>query len=410
MNKSMPLLDSTAPSERIISIDVLRGFAVLGILIMNIQSFSMISAAYINPAAYGDLTGINKWVWILSHLLASEKFMSIFSMLFGAGIIIFSTRAVEKGRKAGPLHYRRNMWLLLFGLAHAYLIWYGDILTQYALCAFLAYLFRKLRPVKLVIIGSVFFLVPFVLYLFMGFSIQYWPPEAYDQNMQSWYPAMESIRNELASMRGNWLEQMEQRIPGAIFMQTFFFAIYSFWRVMAMMLLGMALYKWGVLSAERSKAFYTRMILIGLLVGWSIVSIGIWKNFEAGWKMDYSMFTGSLFNYMGSLAVALGYIGLVMLVCKSKFLEYAKRVLSAVGKMAFTNYILMSILATLIFYGHGLGLYGHVERGGQALFVIGIWVVILIISPIWLKYYRYGPLEWLWRTLTYWHRQKFARD
>ncbi len=405
----MPLLDSTAPSERIISIDVLRGFAVLGILIMNIQSFSMINAAYINPTAYGDLTGINKWVWILSHLLASEKFMSIFSMLFGAGIIIFSSRAVEKGRKAGPLHYRRNMWLLLFGLAHAYLIWYGDILTQYALCSFLAYLFRKLKPIKLVIIGSVFFMVPFVLYLFMGYTIQYWPPEAYNQNMQSWMPAMESIRNELASVRGSWLEQMEQRIPGAIFMQTFFFAIYSFWRVMAMMLLGMALYKWGVLSAKRSKAFYTRMILIGLLVGWSIVSIGIWKNFEAGWKMDYSMFTGSQYNYIGSLAVALGYIGLIMLICKSNILEAVKRVLSAVGKMAFTNYILMSILATLIFYGHGLGLYGHVERGGQALFVIGIWIIILIISPVWLKYYRYGPLEWLWRTLTYWHRQKFVR-
>ena len=405
----MPLLDSTAPSERIISIDVLRGFAVLGILIMNIQSFSMINAAYINPTAYGDLTGINKWVWILSHLLASEKFMSIFSMLFGAGIIIFSSRAVEKGRKAGPLHYRRNMWLLLFGLAHAYLIWYGDILTQYALCSFLAYLFRKLKPIKLVIIGSVFFMVPFVLYLFMGYTIQYWPPEAYNQNMQSWMPAMESIRNELASMRGSWLEQMEQRIPGAIFMQTFFFAIYSFWRVMAMMLLGMALYKWGVLSAKRSKAFYTRMILIGLLVGWSIVSIGIWKNFEAGWKMDYSMFTGSQFNYIGSLAVALGYIGLIMLICKSNILEAVKRVLSAVGKMAFTNYILMSILATLIFYGHGFGLYGHVERGGQTLFVIGIWIIILIISPVWLNYYRYGPLEWLWRTLTYWHRQKFAR-
>lgn len=405
----MPLLDSTAPSERIISIDVLRGFAVLGILIMNIQSFSMINAAYINPTAFGDLNGINKWVWILSHLLASEKFMSIFSMLFGAGIIIFSSRAVEKGRKAGPLHYRRNMWLLLFGLAHAYLIWYGDILTQYALCSFLAYLFRKLKPIKLVIIGSVFFLVPFVLYLFMGYTIQYWPPEAYNQNMQSWMPAMESIRNELASMRGSWLEQMEQRIPGSIFMQTFFFAIYSFWRVMAMMLLGMALYKWGVLSAKRSKTFYTRMVLIGLLVGWSLVSIGIWKNFETGWKMDYSMFTGSQFNYIGSLAVAFGYIGLIMLICKSNILEAVKRVLSAVGKMAFTNYILMSILATLIFYGHGLGLYGHIDRGGQALFVIGIWIIILIISPVWLKYYRYGPLEWLWRTLTYWHRQKFAR-
>jgi len=108
------------PAERIISLDVLRGFAILGILIMNVQSFSMIMASYINPSAFGDLTGLNRVVWTLSHVLADEKFMSIFSMLFGAGILMIAGRAEDKGLKAGSVHYRRSLWLILFGLMHAW--------------------------------------------------------------------------------------------------------------------------------------------------------------------------------------------------------------------------------------------------------------------------------------------------
>jgi uncharacterized protein len=123
----------TVSANRIISLDILRGVAVLGILIMNIQSFSMPSAAYINPTAYGDLTGLNKWIWILSHLLASEKFMSIFSMLFGAGVVLFTGNAESRGSNSAALHYRRMGWLLLFGFIHAYLLWYGDILVSYSI-------------------------------------------------------------------------------------------------------------------------------------------------------------------------------------------------------------------------------------------------------------------------------------
>ncbi|MBL6949640.1 MAG: DUF418 domain-containing protein, partial [Bacteroidales bacterium] len=256
---TLEVANPTLPSKRILSIDVLRGIAVLGILIMNIQHFSMIGAAYINPDAFGDLTGINKWVWVLSDLLSSGKFMSIFSILFGAGIILFTTHAVEKGRRAGRLHYRRNFWLLVFGLLHAYLIWYGDILVAYSLCAFLAFLFRKMKPVKLVIIGAIFFIVPFLLYLMFGLTIQYWPQESIDQNMQSWMPAIEKVQQEINSMQGNWIEQMDVKVPGAIFLQTFLFFINVFWRVMGLMLFGMALYKWGVLSATRTKKYYLRL-------------------------------------------------------------------------------------------------------------------------------------------------------
>lgn len=407
---TLEVANPTLPSKRILSIDVLRGIAVLGILIMNIQHFSMIGAAYINPDAFGDLTGINKWVWVLSDLLSSGKFMSIFSILFGAGIILFTTHAVEKGRRAGRLHYRRNFWLLVFGLLHAYLIWYGDILVAYSLCAFLAFLFRKMKPVKLVIIGAIFFIVPFLLYLMFGLTIQYWPQESIDQNMQSWMPAIEKVQQEINSMQGNWIEQMDVKVPGAIFLQTFLFFINVFWRVMGLMLFGMALYKWGVLSATRTKKYYLRLIRLSLIPGMLVVGWGIQQNFKAEWEMAFSMFTGSLFNYVGSVGVSLGYIGIVMLICKSATWQRFKHVFSSVGKMAFSNYILTSIICSFIFYGHGFALFGEVQRWIQILIVPGIWIILILFSLFWLRYYYYGPLEWLWRVLTYWHRQPMKRN
>lgn len=405
MNSTKVPIYSTVPDKRIISIDVLRGIAVLGILIMNIQSFSMIGAAYINPTAYGDLTGLNKWVWIISHIFASEKFMSIFSILFGAGIILFTDRAIEKGRKASAFHYRRMFWLLVFGMLHAYLIWYGDILVNYALCGMLVYLFRKMSPKTLMIYASLFFVVPIIFSVASGLTIQYWPAESYNQNMQSWLPDAEKISHDLAAMQGSWIQQMDVRVPSTIFMQTFLFFWSTLWRVTSMILLGMALYKWGVLSARRSDLFYLRMTLIGLAVGYGIIGAGIFENFAKDWSMDYSMFLGSLYNYVGSVLVALGYIGFVMLICKAAQFIRLKKLFASVGKMAFTNYILMSLLGMFIFYGNGLGLFGHVERSVQILIVIAIWIFILIISPLWLKKFWYGPLEWLWRVLSYWRKQ-----
>lgn len=409
MNYAKINIIATSPEERILSIDLLRGFAVLGILIMNIQNFSMIGAAYINPAAFGDLNGINKWVWIFSHVFADSKFMSIFSMLFGVGIIIFSERALEKGRRAGPLHYRRNFWLLIFGMIHAYLIWSGDILVAYSLCAFLAFVFRKLKPKTLLISSILFFIIPIVFTLGSGMTIEHWPEESYNQNMQSWVPDAEKVDSEIKAYQGNFLEHMEQRVPSTVFMQTFLFFWQTFWRVMSMMLLGMALYKLGIISASKSRLFYLKMALISLAIGYFLSASGIVMNYRHNWSMEFSMFAGNMYNYIGSVASALGYIALVMLLAKSVKFVKLKTIVSSVGKMAFTNYILMSIIATFIFYGHGLGLFGKVERTDQILIVLAIWIILLVVSPLWLKKYQYGPLEWLWRVLTYRQKQPMKR-
>lgn len=389
------------PSKRILSLDLLRGVAVLGILIMNIQSFSMPTAAYINPSAYGDLTGINKWVWILSHILASQKFISIFSILFGAGVILFTEKALAKGLNCAALHYRRMFWLLVFGLLHGYLLWHGDILFTYSLCGMLLFLFRKLPPQKLVRIGLGFFLVPVALDSLIAFSMPNWSEAAIHSTMESWKMGDIALQEYLNAYRGSWLDQMQIRIPETLFMQTQWFFMNTFWRVMAMMLLGMALFKWKVLSAELSKSSYLRFSLLGLSLGFLLSITGVILNFKKGWSVEFSMFIGNQFNYVGSVATALGYMGLVMLIDKSKGMRGIKRSISAVGRMAFTNYILMTLIGTFLFYGNGLGLFGSMERKVQALVVMGVWSLLLVLSPLWLKHFRFGPLEALWRSLTY---------
>jgi uncharacterized protein len=223
--------------------------------------------------------------------------------------------------------------------------------------------------------------------------------------MASWKPGAEQVAEELASFRGGLAEQMPHRIRSSLNFQTFVFLIWTGWRAGGLMLMGMALYKWGVLTAQRSRKFYLAMTGIGLGVGWPVVIIGIVQNFAEGWSLEYAMFLGSQYNYWGSLLAALGYIGLVMLVSKSVTSEKRNSPLAAVGRMALTNYLVQTLICTLLFYGHGLGLFGQVERVTQLLIVIGIWALQLIVSPVWLRHFRFGPVEWLWRSLTYWKLQ-----
>jgi uncharacterized protein len=394
-----------APAERITAIDALRGFAILGILIMNIQSFSMISAAYINPTAFGDLSGLNRWVWMLSHIFADEKFMTIFAMLFGAGILILTGRIEAGGHNPKPVHFRRNLWLIVIGLLHAYLLWMGDILVSYGVSALIAYAGRKAPVRKLLTAGIIILAVPSLLGIMFGSSMQFWPPDAVENTMRSWLPSQEAVDTELAAYRGAWLDQMTQRVPTAVMMQTFIFLIRQGWRALGLMLLGMVAYRRGLLSAALSTGSYLKLMLLGFGVGLPLIAVGVVRNFAAGWSIYYSMFIGDQFNYWGSLGVSLGYISLVMLACKANALSRLVKALASVGRMALTNYLVQTFVFTFIFYGHGLGLFGRVERTGQILMVFGMWAVQIAISPVYMRYFRFGPFEWLWRSLTYMRRQ-----
>jgi uncharacterized protein len=391
--------EPVAQADRIVALDVLRGFAVLGILVMNIQAFSMPSAAYPNPDAYGVLTGIDGAVWILSHVLTDQKFMSIFAMLFGAGICLFAERAQAKGASATVLHYRRTLILLAIGIAHGYLLFYGEILTQYSLCALWAFAFRNKSPRTLVIVAAVLVAIPTAISLLVGVTIPSMPEEARQGMSAGWAPPPHEIAATVEGMRGSFLEQLATRAKTTFMLQTLVFLVALAWRITAMMLLGMALYKTGVITGIRDVAWYRRVAAIGLPLGLALSAWGVYENFAHEWSIEFSMFFGSIPNYWASIPVALGYIALVMIAIREHRLVPLQHRLAAVGQLAFTNYIAHSVLCWLVF--NVLGLYGEVTRWQQLLFVLAIWALQLWYSPLWLARYRMGPLEWLWRSATY---------
>ncbi len=397
---------------RIASLDVLRGFALLGILVMNIQLFSMPAAAYQNPTAFGDLTGINLGVWTFAHVFFSQKFLSLFSMLFGAGVCLFADRIEARGGRPAGWHYRRMGWLLAFGLAHAYLLWAGDILVTYAICGCLVYLLRRRRPRTLLVAGLASLTVT-SLFLVAGgtaLTLPEVPDEAISEVERGWKPDAPQLEAEIAAYRGGWSEQQPVRAEEALGIHLGLLPFFAIWFCGGLMCIGMALYKWGVLSAAKDDRFYRRLAAIGLLTGLPLAAFGMWWNFAGGWAWQRSMFFGTLFNSWGCIPVALGYLGLVMLAVRRGFLPGLQARLAAVGRMAFTNYLLQTVLCTTIFYGHGLGLFGSAERYQQLLIVFAVWALQLWLSPIWVRRYSYGPLEWLWRTLTYGRLPRITRN
>ena len=384
--------------NRIHSLDLLRGFAVLGILILNITSFSQVNMAYMNPKIGAGLEGYNQYFHAFNYIFADTRFMSIFSILFGAGVVLFTQRIEAKGKRVNTLHYKRMFWLLVFGLIHAYFIWAGDILVAYAICGCLVFFFRKKSIRKLFMLAVILFLVPIILNFMTYYGI---PTAELDSTFAFFYPSAEEIASQTQAMRGSYLKQMPLRVDDAIQIQTIGFIIEMFWRSCAMMFLGMILYRRGILSAEKSTVYYRKLMWVGFIPGLILSGIGLSQAYDFEWNAGYIMNIGANYKFVSGLFMALGYIGLVIWCYKKGILKKFQNRLQATGRMAFTNYIGMSVICTLIFNGHGLGLFGMFDRLQQFLIVISVWVLILILSPLVLKNYRFGPLEWLWRKLTY---------
>lgn len=408
---SKPATGSTPvqESERIDALDVLRGFAVLGILTMNIGGFSMPEAAYFDPTAWGSLTGANGWVWRLTHLFADLKFMAIFSMLFGAGIVLMSDRQRSKGKSAKGLHFKRMFWLLLFGLAHAHLIWYGDVLAWYAVVGSVVFFMRNRRPRTLLIAGGTMLVLGWGIMGSAGLSWSSWPESDRAETLAQLKPPMEVKEAQVEVYRSGWLEQLPHRSASATAMETETLATWAFWRVSGLMMLGMGLFKLGVFSATASRRTYYTLLGLAAVVGLPLVGYGMRWQFANGWEAPGYFFTGGLFNYAGSPFVALGWVSVVMLIIQSGALRGITDRLAAAGRMAFTNYITQSLICTFIFYGHGLGLFGSVDRIGQAGIVLAVWALQLAWSPWWLARFHYGPLEWAWRSLVYGRAQRLRR-
>jgi len=392
------LTQPVALNERLNNIDVIRGVAILGILLMNIQVFSMIFSAYSNPNSFGDLSGNNFIVYYLSHIFADQKFMTIFSVLFGVGIVLMADNIERKGGSPGRIHYKRMCILALFGMLHAYLLWFGDILFPYALAGMIAYTARKKSPKFLFITAFVLLALYSLIMILGGLSLPYWEAEELQLMQAMWTPTNELITKDNLANLGSWIDQSEQRNFMASKTQSNI--LFYLPRIIGLMMIGMALFKLDFFGKRYENKTLMLTGLIAFIISLALIIYGNKQNFAGGWSLD-SMFTGAQFNYWGSILMAYSYLCFLIMFCRTNVLSALKQVLANVGRMALTNYLSQSFICGFIFYGWGLGLYGSFERLEQLFVVFAVWSFQLVFSTLWMSRFQFGPVEWLWRTMTY---------
>lgn len=426
----MELCAPVRQEDRIASMDVVRGFALLGILLLNIVSFGLPFAAYMNPTIYGEHTAVDRTVWVIAQTLFDGKFRCLFSLLFGAGTVLLLERAERRGAgiAAADIYYRRTMWLILFGLLHAHLIWYGDILYSYGVVGLLLFPLRNLSAKALLIAGGVLMLIHSLNGAGAGIGIGELqtkareaaaapaPDAAQRKALTEWKaveemfaPSAEEVEREVQIHRSGWLANLPLRSANAVVLEFTMFFQFFFLDVLSMLVLGMGLAKAGVFDGSRSAGFYLVMALVGFVIG---VPLNYWatRAWEAsGFAIpEYFLYIGSTAD-LGRLAVCLGYAGLCVLAVKRGW-----RILvfpfAAVGRTALSNYLLTSILCTWFFNGYGFGYFGKLSRADLYWVVLAVWTINLTLSPLWLRAFHYGPAEWIWRSLTHWEKQPFRRS
>jgi uncharacterized protein len=423
MNQLSSSLIPVQESERITSLDVMRGIVLFGILLMNINGFGL-AHAYGDPTVAGGSTGLNLYTWITTNMFFEGTMRGLFSLLFGVGMFIFLDRLVKRGAgiNAADIFFRRILWMLVFGLIHGYLLlWTGEILYSYALMGFLVYSFRHLAPKKLFIaaavlisIGTIWSYADYQSDKKMLANVALAAKNkaegtALTKEQKEASTSWEKIQEERSpqaiaeynnSMRKGYLHLVPFLAPRNLKTDTYWTYRYDPWDVLSMMLIGIALYKLNILSAQRSFKFYLVMMLVGYLVGLSVNYYEVKTILDA--NFSFISFSKTNLTYdLGRVAVSMGHVGTIMLFCKSGILTFLRRSLAAVGKMALTNYIMHSLICMIVFTGVGFGLFGKLQRYELLYVVFSIWIFQLIVSPIWLKYFYYGPMEWLWRNLSY---------
>ena len=397
-------------TERLEALDVLRGFALLGILAMNIRAMAAPFGTYMYPYALFDFTGANRAAYIFTSVVFDLKMMGLFSMLFGAGVLLYAAKPTESGKPPRGLWFRRMFWLLVIGLVHAYLIWDGDILVPYALCGILLLWWVRRLPAWALAAGAVALLaVGALLTIWHGAAWTTMPEAERANELEMWMPTREQAGEQLARMLGSYGQVVVHRAPFVFMAQTMYFVFFFLWRCGGMMLLGMALYKWGFLDGRRPIAQYVLVAATCLPVGLGLAWYGTVELERIRFSMPERT-VADLWNYSGAALASVGYAAVLILVVKRGLLGAIRTALAAVGQMAFSNYLLHSVITSLVFLGWGFGLAGRFDYAQQLFFVAVFWTFQLVLSPLWLRRYRFGPAEWLWRSLTYWKLQPMRRD
>jgi uncharacterized protein len=406
--------------ERYLSMDVVRGFAVLGILLMNINLMGEPSYAYIDPSFYGGHEGPNLWTWLVNFAVTDGKMRGLFTMLFGASAVLVAERAA--GSRPGPAqtHYLRMAWLLLFGVANAYLIFAGDILVSYALTGLLIFPFRKLDPKLLIGLGAA------VLAALLGFHV--WQagelaalitagqaPGAsaatvaqLNETLAIAAPPPEAATAWLEAYQGSFADILRARHELLMVFWTVFLPTDWMPEAFGQMLIGMGLFRAGFFTLRWPTRAYLAVIAFGYLIAAPL-------NFWMGLRIAGSDFDVATLNIMMAWSalprpfVALAHASVVLLAVRAIPANFLIRRLEAAGRMALTNYLASGVVTGLIFNGYGLGLYGRLDRAELLWVVLLVWVLILAWSQPWMERFCYGPFEWLWRTAVRLKPQPFVR-
>lgn len=396
--------------NRHISLDALRGFAVMGILAMNIAAFDMPFMAYLSPAIHGGDTGANLASWFFSYIIFDGKMRGLFSLLFGASMMIVAERAEANGQNPVKVHYARMFWLALFGLAHFFFLWFGDILFLYASVGCIAFLFRKWQPRRLIKWALIFYALGFVLFSAATGGMVYKQyqasqPDATAKQINDYEKIIKSddftavgTQKEIKLYRSSYAKIVSHKLREE-WSDPLVGLLQSIFETLPLMMMGIALFKNGFLLGQWERQRYLNWAYYGIGGGAFLAAIAAFGQFASGFNPVIVINTQISWMTPPRLLMTMGYAaGLIILVQRLAGTGFLTRVI-ATGQAALTNYLGTSILMTTIFYGYGFGLYGEVSRVGLWPFVIGAWAIMLLWSKPWLERFRYGPLEWLWRSL-----------
>lgn len=390
-------LGPIAKSQRIGELDLIRGVALLGIIIANMPLFSY-------PYLYTNLLSEPWWttVWDravqqLTYIFIDFKFITIFSFLFGLGFMIFLQRAEQKGRNRVWLYLKRLLVLMAIGLIHSYFIWFGDILFLYAFMGFFLIFFRNCRGKTLLIWSLGLLVIPAALLAVLTF--------AGDGGWLGILPSIQTVEELIAESlvvygQGTYGEIFEQRLVDLAILQEN--SLFLFPLTLSMFLLGAYTWKQGLfLNLAQHTTLIRQIRFWSLIIGipFLILQVFLFKQFDLA-RTGYNFV-----HYIGIMvagpAICLFYMSSLLLLARNKRWNEWLTPLQAVGRMALTNYILQSLICTFLFYSYGFGLYNQIGPALCFLISIGIFSLQVAGSNLWLKHFQFGPLEWIWRMLTY---------
>ena len=415
----MATLPAEVRGKRIVTLDIVRGVAVMGILAMNIVAFAMPFQAYINPLAFGIDGSADFASWLVSFVFVDGKMRGLFSFLFGASMLLVIERAEAKQENAPSVHFRRMAWLLAFGLLHLYFIWFGDILSLYAMVGMIAWLFRRMQPGRL--IGWGIGLVTIQLLVFAGLAAGAFylgqaaaDPGAGAEVARQWQElegkfgvlSGQPLSDKLALFRGPYLGQVDARLADHALGPLTTLLMFG-WETLGYFLFGMAAFKSGFLTGQWPRARYRKWALVGLGLAVPAYMLLAWLLVGEGFSVPMVLAVVMAATVPFRPVMVVAYAALIILATRRG--GWLVDRIAAAGRAAFTNYLGTSIVMTGLFYGWGFGLYGSLGRAELWLVVIAMWAVMLAWSKPWLDRFAYGPFEWAWRSLSRWQLQPMRR-